>query len=323
MRLINSKKDWRNYRMENNQMEFIFDNKQIDVITFNSSVLFNPYQVGSCLDLTPDGVRKAMTRMNKNQVVKLTNSDVTDCPIRKLNNAGENFLTESGVYKLIFKSHKPDAEKFQDWITDEVLPQVRKTGGYIPTQQNNAPMTDEQIMAHAYVIATNTIKLREQELAAMKTQIAQKECDLSNASILIEELEPKGEYYDTVLKSDKGINISTIADDYGISGAALNQLLYQWHVQFKRGKRYFLYAEHKGLGYTVSETFPGHHKDGTPVNFNNMKWTELGRRFIYNLMKQHGYKTLVEQAAKNAAIVITTPTIVTIQENAQISMLDV
>ena len=56
--------------------------------------------------------------MNKSQVIKLTNSDVTNCHIRKLNNAGENFLTESGVYKLIFKSRKPSAERFSDWVTD-------------------------------------------------------------------------------------------------------------------------------------------------------------------------------------------------------------
>ena len=48
--------------------------------------------------------------MNEKQVVKIKNSDVSKVDIRKLNNAGENFLTESGVYKLVFKSHKPNAE---------------------------------------------------------------------------------------------------------------------------------------------------------------------------------------------------------------------
>jgi len=282
--------------MENNQMTFIFDNEQINVITFNDSILFNPYQIGSCLDLKSSAVRMAIGKMNNNQVIKLLNSDVKGSDIRKLNNAGENFLTESGVYKLIFKSQKPDAERFQDWITDEVLPQVRKTGGYIPMQQvNNTPMTDEQIMAQAYIIATNTIKLRDQELAAMQTTIAQKECDLVIASDKIEELEPKGDYYDTILKSDKGINISTIADDYKLSGAALNQLLCQWGIQYKRGERYFLYAKYKGLDYVVSEVHPGKHKDGTPANFSHMKWTEIGRRFIYNIMKDHGYLTRAEQ----------------------------
>ena len=87
--------------------------------------------------------------MNNKQVVKLKNLDVKDVPIRKLNNAGENFLTESGVYKLIFKSDKKEAEKFQDWVTDEVLPEIRKTGGYITTTDN---MSDEDILARALQI---------------------------------------------------------------------------------------------------------------------------------------------------------------------------
>ncbi|SPZ49676.1 Uncharacterized phage-encoded protein [Sarcina ventriculi] len=87
--------------------------------------------------------------MNNKQVVKLKNLDVKDVPIRKLNNAGENFLTESGVYKLIFKSDKKEAEKFQDWVTDEVLPNIRKTGGYITTTNT---MSDEDILARALQI---------------------------------------------------------------------------------------------------------------------------------------------------------------------------
>ena len=87
--------------------------------------------------------------MNNKQVVKLKNLDVKDVPIRKLNNAGENFLTESGVYKLIFKSNKKEAEKFQDWVTDEVLSNIRKTGGYITTTNT---MSDEDILARALQI---------------------------------------------------------------------------------------------------------------------------------------------------------------------------
>ncbi|HBC2028996.1 TPA: hypothetical protein I9Z65_000511 [Clostridium perfringens] len=110
----------------------IFENKLVEVFEWNGQALFNPYHVGECLGISPEGVRKAITRMSNKQVIKLKNSDVTIGNIRKLNNAGENFLTESGVYKLIFKSKKKEAERFQDWVTDEVLPQIRKTGGYIP-----------------------------------------------------------------------------------------------------------------------------------------------------------------------------------------------
>lgn len=107
-----------------------FENKKVEVFEYKGQVLFNPYHCGECLDISPEGVRKAITRMNGNQVVKLTNSKVTDSNFRKLHNTGENFLTESGVYKLIFKSRKEEAEKFQDWVTDEVLPSIRKTGSY-------------------------------------------------------------------------------------------------------------------------------------------------------------------------------------------------
>lgn len=114
----------------------VFENNNVEVFEWNGQVLFNPYHCGECLDLSPEGVRKAITRMNDKQVVKLTNSKVTDSNFRKLHNTGENFLTESGVYKLIFKSKKAEAERFQDWVTDEVLPQIRKTGSYANNQNS-------------------------------------------------------------------------------------------------------------------------------------------------------------------------------------------
>ena len=80
----------------------------------------------------------AIAKMNEKQVVKIKNSDVSKVDIRKLNNAGENFLTESGVYKLVFKSHKPNAEAFTDWIADEVLPTLRKTGSYEMSKQDKS-----------------------------------------------------------------------------------------------------------------------------------------------------------------------------------------
>ena len=118
----------------------IFEGHDVEVFELNGQVLFNPYHVGTCLEISPEGVRKAVTRMNEKQVVKLTNSKVTKSNFRKLHNTGENFLTESGVYKLVFKSHKPNAEAFTDWIADEVLPSLRKNGQYIMKAQT--PVSD-------------------------------------------------------------------------------------------------------------------------------------------------------------------------------------
>ena len=106
----------------------IFEGNEVEVFEFEGEVLFNPKHVAKCLDISD--VNSSIRNFNDKQVVKLTNSDVHDMHIRKLNNAGENFLKEAGVYKLIFKSHKEAAERFQDWVTDEVLPSIRKTGTY-------------------------------------------------------------------------------------------------------------------------------------------------------------------------------------------------
>ena len=109
----------------------IFEEHEVEVFELDGKILFNPYHVGSCLELGDSAVRKAIGNMTEKQVIKLKNSDVKESNIRKLNNAGENFLTESGVYKLVFRSNKPNAEEFTDWIADEVLPTIRKTGGYV------------------------------------------------------------------------------------------------------------------------------------------------------------------------------------------------
>lgn len=106
----------------------IFEGHEIEVLELDGQALFNPYHVAEVLDISD--VRSSIRNFNDKQIVKLTNSKVQSMHFRKLHNTGENFLTESGVYKLVFKSHKPNAEKFTDWIADEVLPTLRKTGIY-------------------------------------------------------------------------------------------------------------------------------------------------------------------------------------------------
>lgn len=112
----------------------IFEGHEVEVLEVEGQVLFNPKHVAECLEIAD--VNSSMRNFNEKQVVKLTNSKLQNMHFRKLHNTGENFLTESGVYKLVFKSHKPNAEAFTDWIADEVLPTIRKTGGYI----NNADL---------------------------------------------------------------------------------------------------------------------------------------------------------------------------------------
>ena len=84
--------------------------------------------------------------MNQKQAIIVKNSDVRDKDIRNLNNAGEKYLTESGVYKLVFKSRKPSAERFSDWVADEVLPSIRKHGAYMTQETLEKALTSPDFL---------------------------------------------------------------------------------------------------------------------------------------------------------------------------------
>ncbi|WP_032507916.1 Bro-N domain-containing protein, partial [Clostridioides difficile] len=109
-------------------------------------------------------VNENIILMNEKQVVKLRNSDISNTDIRKLNNAGENFLTESGVYKLIFKSRKEEAERFQDWISDEVLPSIRQTGAYITNNANPKKLREKASEIEKLQLAYNSTSMLKELL---------------------------------------------------------------------------------------------------------------------------------------------------------------
>lgn len=121
----------------------MFENNVVEVFEFNGKVLFNPYDVGKCLDLAESSVRRAIQSMNSNQVTKLKQSDVHTMNNLDIPTSGRVYLTESGVYKLIFKSRKKEAERFCDWVTDEVLPTIRETGKYETNQLKTLPLTEK------------------------------------------------------------------------------------------------------------------------------------------------------------------------------------
>ena len=246
----------------------IFENKEVEVFEFEGKVLFNPRHVGECLNIKD--VISSMRTFNNNQVVVIKNSDLHDMHFRKLNNRGEKFLTESGVYKLIFKSDKKEAEKFQDWVTDEVLPEIRKTGGYINT---TADMNDEDIMARALQIANAKIEERNKQ---------------------IKELKPKAEYADTILDSKSLFTVSQIGKDYGMGAKKFNELLHSLKIQFKQGDQWLLYAKYQDKGYVFSSSFPVPHKNHPVEVKMTTKWTQKGRKFLYDFLKCKGIVPTIE-----------------------------
>ncbi|EQF29355.1 toxin Bro [Clostridioides difficile] len=140
----------------------MFEGKEIEVFEFEGRILFNSKDVANCLDIK--NVNENIRLMNEKQVVKLRNSDISNTDIRKLNNAGENFLTESGVYKLIFKSRKEEAERFQDWISDEVLPSIRQTGAYITNNANPKKLREKASEIEKLQLAYNSTSMLKELL---------------------------------------------------------------------------------------------------------------------------------------------------------------
>ncbi|VFB70553.1 BRO-N domain-containing protein [Clostridioides difficile] len=140
----------------------MFEGKEIEVFEFEGRILFNSKDVANCLDIK--NVNENIRLMNEKQVVKLRNSDISNTDIRKLNNAGENFLTESGVYKLIFKSRKEEAERFQDWVSDEVLPQIRQTGAYITNNANPEKLREKASEIEKLQLAYNSTSMLKELL---------------------------------------------------------------------------------------------------------------------------------------------------------------
>lgn len=96
------------------------------------------------------------------------------------------FINESNLYKVIFQSRKPEAEKFTDWVTNEVLPSIRKNGGYIVGQET---LSDDELIQKALLVATNKLKEREKQLAEQRPKVLFAESvQASKTSILIGEL---------------------------------------------------------------------------------------------------------------------------------------
>lgn len=178
-----------------------------------------------------------------------------------------SFITEPMVYKLAFKANNALAEKFQDWLATEVLPQIRKHGMYA---------TDELLNNPDLLIEVAT-KLKEERMLRL---VAEQK---------VAEYEPKISYLDSILSSKDSVTISQIAADYGMSPQEMNKLLHSLGVQKKIGKQWLLCKKHMRQGYTKSHTQEIPQTDGTVKVVMNTKWTQKGRLFIYNLLETQGY----------------------------------
>ena len=189
-------------------------------------------------------------------------------------------INESGVYSLVFGSKLEKAKRFKHWVTSEVLPTIRKHGMYA---------TDELLANPDFAISVfQQLKAEKEEKQRLLTVNYQQQQ-------IIGELQPKANYVDTILNNKGLVTITQIAKDYGMSGNKMNKLLNTYGVQYKQSGQWLLYSKYHDMGYTHSKTIDIIRSDGRPDIVMETKWTQKGRLFIYELLKDNGILPVIEQ----------------------------
>ena len=148
-----------------------------------------------------------------------------------IQNVQMKFITEGNLYRLIARSNLPEAEKFESWIFDEVVPQVRKTGGYIPVSTED---TEQEILAKAVLISNKTIEHQKQRIQMLEGKNALLEQENK-------ELAPKAQYTDQVLQAKETYTHSEMAKELNFrSWVAFIEACKKDHILFKQSGIYML-----------------------------------------------------------------------------------
>ncbi|HFI0171052.1 TPA: phage antirepressor KilAC domain-containing protein [Streptococcus suis] len=252
----------------------IFKNEQFGEVRtadIKGEVYFNLNDCCKILELS--NPRKTLERLNPKGVT--TSDTLTAGGIQQA-----NFINESNFYKLVFQSRKPEAEKFADWVTSEVLPSIRKHGMFA---------TDELLDNPDFAIATLQ-KLKEEREAK---RILQEQNEV--LTLELRETKPKAEYYDLMLANKGLIKTSEIAKNYGRSAQSFNKLLNKLKVIYKQGDTWLPYAKYQTHNYVQLEPFAYKNSKGRDDVKMRTKWTMKGHIFLYELLKKHGILPLIEQ----------------------------
>lgn len=199
------------------------------------------------------------------------------------------YINEANLYKTIFQSRKESAQRFTDWVTDEVLPSIRKHGAYMTEQ-----VIEKALTSPDFLIRLATQLKEEQE----KRKLAESEVKMKNQ--IISELKPKADYYDEILKNPGLVTITQIAKDYGMSGKKMNDILHSLGIQYKKSGQWLLYDRYSKNGYTHSETVDITRSDGRPDVKMNTKWTQKGRIFLYSTLKEKDILPVIEMLDETA-----------------------
>lgn len=193
---------------------------------------------------------------DEDDIKKLNNSTAELFGIEDAGRKGELLINEYALYDLALESPLPSAKKFKRWITHEVIPQIRKTGGYIPLNNED---DEETIMAKALIIANNTINKKNE---------------------LIKQIQPKADWFDEFMNSEGSYNSTQVAKLFKLSSAQkLNKLLNENKIIYKKGKSWLPYADVNKSWYKLIVGNSNEH------SYSQLKYTSKGIYEISKLLK--------------------------------------
>lgn len=191
-----------------------------------------------------------------------------------------NFVNEDGLYDVILDSRKPQAKAFRKWVTSEVLPAIRKTGGYLTTKQDDTP---EEIMARALTIAQATLAKREERLKQLEVENEQKQATIELQSKELTQAAPKVNYYDVHLQSVNTLTSTQVAKQIGMDAEKLHKKLKEIGVIYRQSGQWLLHSPYSTWGLHAVRTQTYTRSDGSTGTSTYTVWTERGRRFIIAL----------------------------------------
>ena len=244
----------------------IFKNKEFGKLTVIEKD-GEPWFVGSEVSAIL-GYRNIKSAISKHckyvKIFKVSDLETFDLPF-KIPSRGRAFINEKDIYRLIMKSELPSAERFQDWVTDEVLPTIRKTGGYLHSEIDWSDLNNIQRVLDV------AKEERQKRLKAEKT---------------IQRQKPKVKYYNNVLDTNSCFTTTQIAKELEMTAYQLNLILQQENIQYKQSGQWLLKKEYQDKGYVKTRTYVINKDNKKKETSHSTVWTEKGREFIIDLMEK-------------------------------------
>ena len=190
-------------------------------------------------------------------------------------------INESGLYSLVLSSKLPKAREFKHWVTSKILPSLRKYGAYFTPEALYKSLCEPK----------NLIEILN---ALADEQKRNTDLSVENAQLSI-----KARYYDEILNSTNNVPVTQIAKDYGMSAIAFNKMLHEYGIQYPIRNSWVLYAEYANNGYTQSKTY----KYAENKASMHTSWTQKGRFFLYEFLRERGVLPMCERTCCNEAFV--------------------